>query len=137
MNDSNEHKNGGIMKYNEKGNTIQFEEFESSFDGSDRAKRFFSPEGKRAIFDYFADCGQDPEDADTIIAEYAEYGCLSDFHLEFGSNRFPDLETLRGCTTVILCGDHPEWRGSISEWEWGFVVGIGLLSRTNIKPERT
>ena len=66
----------------------------------------FSYEGLKALFEYFEqwgeDCGEEIElDVVAICCEFTEYEDLEEFHGNYSTEDYPDLDTLRNHTQVI------------------------------------
>ena len=90
-------------------NTINFYAFEREFEQCGRGNQF-TREGLRALFNYLEeyedDCGTEIElDVIALCCEYVEYEDLDEFHGDYDSEEYPDLETLRDYTQVINIDD--------------------------------
>jgi len=90
-------------------NTINFYAFEREFEQCGRGNQF-TRQGLRALFEYLEeyeqDCGIEIElDVIALCCEYVEYADLDEFHGEYDSDEYPDLETLRDYTQVINIDD--------------------------------
>tara|TARA_B110000503_G_scaffold14226_1_gene19419 strand:- start:641 stop:943 length:303 start_codon:yes stop_codon:yes gene_type:complete len=89
--------------------TINFYAFEREFEQCGRGNQF-TRQGLRALFNYLEeyeqDCGTEVElDVIALCCEYVEYEDLDEFHGEYDSEEFPNLETLRDYTQVIEIDD--------------------------------
>ena len=90
-------------------NTINFYAFEREFEQCGRGNQF-TREGLRSLFNYLEeyedDCGTEIElDVIALCCEYVEYEDLDEFHGDYDSEEYPDLETLRDYTQVINIDD--------------------------------
>ena len=85
--------------------TINYYDFRNEFRVYGREEQF-THQGLKALFNYLEeyeeDCGTDIElDVIALCCEYVEYDSLEDFHGEYDSEEYPNLETLRDHTQVI------------------------------------
>ncbi len=84
---------------------VSFSQFTDAFRDHDRHTQF-SYEAKRALFDYLEEWGDDigeevELDVIALCCEFTEYDDLEEFHNNYDSSDYPDLETLRDHTIVI------------------------------------
>lgn len=89
--------------------SVNFCDFCDRFNDYDRTDNF-SYEGKQALFDYLEeyehDCGIEIElDVIALCCEYTEYADIEEFHKDYSSEDFPDIESIYDATTVILIPD--------------------------------
>ena len=85
--------------------TINFYDFQLGFEIQGRQNQF-SYSGLKALFEYFEqleeDCGYSLEfDPVAICCEYVEYDNISEFHLDYDHEDYPDVDSLYDHTQVI------------------------------------
>ena len=66
----------------------------------------FTYEGLEALYNYLWDrsehCGNEALDVIAIDCEFCEWADLDEFHDNYDPERYPDLETVKDYTTVIM-----------------------------------
>lgn len=87
--------------------SVNFYEFSSWFEQN--RPNNFTRVGLRELFNYFEgweeDCGKEIEfDPIAICCEYAEYDNIAEFHLDYDSEDYPDIDSLYDYTQVIPVG---------------------------------
>tara|TARA_R110000787_G_C13293208_1_gene433798 strand:+ start:81 stop:380 length:300 start_codon:yes stop_codon:yes gene_type:complete len=88
-------------------NTVNFYEFSRWFE--EHRPNNFSRAGLQSLFDYLEeyekDCDTEIEfDPIALCCEYTEYEDLSEFHQNYCTEQYPDLDETRDYTQVIEVG---------------------------------
>ena len=87
--------------------TVDFYEFSRWFEQN--RPNNFTRVGLRELFDYLEqleeDCGKEINfDPIALCCEYTEYDNIAEFHLEYDSEDYPDIDSLYDYTQVIPVG---------------------------------